>query len=102
MARNAAEKESEYQEGWQKGLPKSPTHGKVWIFHPKSSEYSLCETSELSVKLSIGWIKKKWAPVKKGAAWVNNGVDNLRIPKEEIDVYISKGWKKGMITSRWN
>lgn len=89
-------------EGWQKGLPKSPTHGKVWIFYPKTSEYSLCETSELSVKLSTGWIKKKWAPVKKGAAWVNNGINNLRILKEEIDAYIAKGWKKGMITSRWS
>jgi hypothetical protein len=76
-------------EGWQKGLPKSPTHGKVWIFYPKTSEYSLCETSELSVKLSTGWIKKKWAPVKKGAAWVNNGINNLRILKEEIDAYKS-------------
>jgi hypothetical protein len=90
------------KEGWQKGLPKSPTHGKVWIYHPKLNEYSLCEESELSIKLSTGWIKKKWAPVKKGAAWVNNGIDNLRIPKNEIDSYISKGWKKGMITNRWN
>jgi hypothetical protein len=88
--------------GWQRGLPKSPTQGKVWIHNPESGEYSLCETNELLMKISNGWIKKKWAPIKKGAAWVNNGVDNLRIPKEEIDVYTSKGWKKGMITSRWS
>jgi len=88
--------------GWNKGLPKSPTHGKVWIFHPESDEYSLCEINELSAKLSAGWIKKKWAPVKKGAAWVNNDVDNLRISKDELDSYIFKGWKKGMITTRWS
>jgi len=88
--------------GWNKGLPKSPTHGKVWIFHPESDEYSLCETNELLAKLSAGWIKKKWAPVKKGAAWVNNGVDNLRISKDELDSYIFKDWKKGMITTRWS
>jgi hypothetical protein len=90
------------KEGWKKGLPKSPTQGKVWIYHPESGEYSLCEPAELTVKLSNGWIKKKWAPVKKGAAWVNNGVDNLRISKDEINNHISNGWKKGMITSRWN
>ena len=66
-------------EGWQKGLPKSPTQGKVWIYNPTSSEYSLCETSELLTKLSNGWIKKKWAPNKKGTIYVNNGVVNLRI-----------------------
>ena len=88
--------------GWQRGLPKSPTQGKVWIHNPESGEYSLCETNELLMKISNGWIKKKWAPVKKGAAWVNNGVDNLRISKDELDSYIFKGWKKGMITTRWS
>jgi hypothetical protein len=87
--------------GWQRGLPKSPTQGKVWIHNSESGEYSLCETNELSMKISNGWVKKKWAPVKKGAAWVNNGVDNLRISKDDIETYISDGWKKGMITSRW-
>ncbi len=88
--------------GWKKGLPKSPTQGKVWIYNPESGEYSLCDPDELIIKLSNGWIKKKWAPVKKGAAWVNNGVDNLRISKDELDSYIFKGWKKGMITTRWS
>lgn len=90
------------KEGWQKGLPKSPTEGKVWIYHTELDEYSLCETSELSMKLSNGWIKQKWAPIKKGSTWVNNGIDNLRIRKNEIDNYITNGWKKGMITSRWS
>ena len=83
--------------GWQKGLPKSPTQGKVWIYNSKSCKYSLCDPSFIPV----GWVKKKWAPIKKGAAWVNNGVDNLRIDKIDLDSYISNGWKKGMITSRW-
>lgn len=90
------------KKGWKEGLPKSPTQGKVWIYNPESGEYSLCETNELSMKISSGWIKKKWAPIKKGAAWVNNDVDNLRISKEELDSYIFKGWKKGMITTRWH
>lgn len=89
-------------DGWSKGMPISPTQGKIWIYHSELDEYSLCETSELSMKLSTGWIKKKWAPVKKGTAWVNNGTDNLRISKEEIATYTSNGWKKGMITSRWS
>lgn len=90
------------EQGWIKGLPKSFTKGKVWIYNQTQDEYSLCDRDVLADKLLTGWIKKKWAPVKKGAAWVNNGVDNLRIPKEEMDVYTSKGWKKGMITSRWS
>jgi hypothetical protein len=90
------------KEGWHKGLPKSPTQGKVWIYNTELDEYSLCETSELSMKLSNGWIKQKWAPVKKGSTWVNNGINNLRILKNETDTYITNGWKKGMITSRWS
>jgi hypothetical protein len=94
-----AELHSYSKEGWQKGLPKSPTHGKVWIHHPISNEYSLCEINDLETKLSNGWRRQKWAPVKKGTTWINNGVKNLRIFKNEIDLYISKGWVKGMITS---
>lgn len=87
--------------GWTKGLPKSFTKGKVWIYHSKLNEYSLCEISELPLKLSIGWIKKKWAPVKKGSTWVNNGTTNLRVGTPKLDTYISNGWKKGMLTNRW-
>ena len=87
--------------GWQKGLPKSPTQGQVWIYHSELKEYSLCKSKELTEKLSNGWIKKKWAPVKKGAAWVNNGIKNLRINADDLNSYISQGWKKGMLTTRW-
>ena len=89
-------------EGWKKGLPRSPTQGKVWIYQAEMDEYSLCEIGELTAKLSNGWIKKKWAPVKKGATWINNGTENLRISRENLEDYISKGWIKGMITSRWS
>lgn len=88
--------------GWQKGLPKSPTAGKTWIYHPASDEYSLCNLDDLSIRISAGWIKKKWAPVKQGTIWVNNGTDNLRIPKDHLETYISDGWAKGMLTSRWS
>lgn len=87
--------------GWVKGLPKSPTLGKVWIFNPLTAEYSLCNFYELETKLSKGWIKKKWAPIKKGATWINNGSENLRISQENLKDYISQGWTKGMLTTRW-
>lgn len=89
------------EDGWQKGLPKSPTQGKVWIYHLESDKYSLCENSELEIYLLNGWIKQKWAPIKKGNTWVNDGITNLRISKNDIDIYIQNGWKKGMISSRW-
>jgi hypothetical protein len=88
-------------DGWIKGLPKSFTQGKVWIYHSNLNEYSLCELSELPTKVANGWIKQKWAPVKKGVTWVNNGTANLRIDKSELNTYISTGWTKGMLTSRW-
>jgi len=40
--------------------------------------------------------------IKKGTAWINNGSENLRISKDMLKDYLSKGWKQGMITSRWN
>lgn len=89
------------KDGWKQGLPKSPTYGKVWIYHPKSNEYSLCETTELESKLSNGWIKKKWAPIEKGNCWINNGEENLRITKNSLHSYLELGWVRGMITSRW-
>jgi len=89
------------KDGWIQGLPNSPTAGKVWVYHSELDEYSLCDPEDLSKMLSKGWVRKKWAPVKKGACWINNGTSNLRIDKTEIESYISNGWKKGMITSRW-
>lgn len=88
-------------DGWKKGLPKSPTAGKIWIFNSNTAEYTLCHPSELDSRLSEGWVKKKWAPVKKGLVWINNETDNLRIEIDELDDYISAGWKKGLLTSRW-
>ena len=52
--------------GWVIGLPKSPTLGKVWIYNSLTSEYSLCDSSELEMRLSEGWIRKKWSPIQKG------------------------------------
>ena len=89
------------REGWKRGLPKSFTKGKIWIYHAILDEYSLCDLIELPSKLSSGWIKKKWAPIKKGSVWVNDGTSNLRINKSEMNIYIDSGWKRGMITSRW-
>jgi hypothetical protein len=84
--------------GWVKGLPISPTSGKVWIFNPETEEYRLCKQHELETKLSTGWVKKKWSPIKKGVSWVNNGSTNLRVDQDQLDNYISNGWSKGMIT----
>lgn len=53
-------------EGWSKGLPKSPTSGKTWIYDSTNDEYTLCNIAELDDKLAQGWIRKKWAPIKKG------------------------------------
>jgi hypothetical protein len=89
-------------EGWSRGIPVSPTKGKAWIYNPVLNEYSMCDIEELNEKLSNGWIKKKWGPIKKGAMWVNNGKKNLRIDKEELKNYINDGWIKGMLTTRWN
>lgn len=87
---------------WIKGLPKSPTHGKVWIYNQFADEFSLCNKNDLSSKLYQGWIKKKWAPSGKCSCWINNGEKNLRVKKEEVQNYTSIGWKKGMITKRWD
>jgi hypothetical protein len=87
--------------GWIKGLPTSPTRGKIWIYNFATSKYSLCEKNKLDDNLSLGWIKKKWTPVEKGCCWINNGKNNLRISKDMFGSYISQGWKKGMLTTRW-
>lgn len=89
------------KDGWKQGLPKSPTYGKAWIYHLNTNEYSLCDLNELESKLSNGWIRKKWAPIEKGNCWINNGEENLRIPKNSLQSYIDQGWSRGMITSRW-
>jgi len=90
---------TEYEsKGWIKGLPNSPTSGKIWIYNQITNEYSLCDPD----KIPPSCIKKKWAPIKKGAVWINDGVSNLRINKNELTKYLKKSWKKGMITSRWS
>ena len=84
-------------DGWHKGLPESPTSGKIWIYNQLTNEYSLCNPDQVPVNC----IQKKWAPIKKGATWINNGTSNLRINKIELTKYLTDGWNKGMLTSRW-
>jgi hypothetical protein len=86
--------------GWTKGLPKSPTQNKIWIFNNDSQEYSLCESGELDKKISEGWIKKKWAPIKKGNCWINDGKEHRRIEKDLLDNYLNNGWTKGMLKQK--
>lgn len=52
--------------GWSKGIVSSSTKNRKWIFHPLTEEYQVCDVSMLDEKLSQGWIKKKWSPIKKG------------------------------------
>lgn len=83
--------------GWVKGLPISPTKNKIWIYNPFTETYSLCELTEVSKKLSEGWIKKKWSPIQAGKSiWITDGIKNLRILATELEKYISDGWKRGM------
>lgn len=99
---NPADLEVYIDKGWVKGLPKSPTSNKIWIYDTVNDKYSLCDQSELDIKLANGWIKKKWSPIKKGCCWINNGTENLRIEKSLLDEYLFKGWARGMISSREN
>lgn len=88
--------------GWKKGLPKSPTKDKVWIFHQESKEYSLCDLKDLPIKLIEGWIRKKWAVAEKGkTCTINNGKRSIKVKIIDLDSYLSNGWKKGLLTSRW-
>jgi hypothetical protein len=93
-----SELENHLSAGWSKGLPASPTKNKIWIYHPFTETYSLCETEDVLEKLSEGWIKKKWAPIKAGKSiWVTDGIKNTRIPVSDLEVYIHNGWRRGMV-----
>lgn len=82
--------------GWIKGLPKSPTHGKCWIYYPLTGEYSMCNSSDINQKLSEGWIKQKWSPHQKGATcFVHNQESCKVINLNEKDYWINLGWKPG-------
>jgi hypothetical protein len=89
--------------GWTIGLPKSPTLGKNWIYFPLTNEYSLCEPSELPIKLKQGWIKKKWSPIEKGkSCWINNGYQNKRILIDQLNSWMLNGWSRGSIQNHKN
>jgi hypothetical protein len=84
--------------GWHKGMPASPTSNKIWIYHSEQNRYSLCDPSEIETMLRNGWIKKKWSPILKGTTcWINNGITNKRINKEELEKYKSDGWQPGAL-----
>ncbi len=40
--------------------------------------------------------KSHLSEVHKGRIWINNGVDNKHVKPEELDFYISQGYKEGM------
>lgn len=90
--------DSMLQKGWNIGMPSSPTSGQVWVYHTLEDRYSLCPKSELETYLANGWIRKKWAPIKKGTScWVNDGKINKRIPLASMEEHISQGWKRGAL-----
>ena len=41
--------------------------------------------------------KKKMSESRKGMIWINNGIKNTRIKKDELDNFLSLGWVKGKI-----
>lgn len=85
-------------DGWNQGLPKSPTAGHVWIYHSVQDKYSLCKSSEIDFYLLQGWIRKKWAPFTKGTScWINDGQINQRIKKQDLEQYLKLGWTRGAI-----
>ena len=42
-------------------------------------------------------VKKHLSEMWKGAVWMNNGIRNKQIKKNEIEDYLLQGWKKGII-----
>ena len=54
-------------DGWKRGLPNSPTSGKKWIYHAIFDKYSLCDIKDIDIKISEGWILKKWSPIPLGS-----------------------------------
>jgi hypothetical protein len=83
--------------GWIKGLPESPTKGKVWLYRTLSDSFTCVDKAEVEQFIKEGWIKKKWAPVKKGTAWINDGSRSIRVDKGLVKDYISSGWNLGPI-----
>lgn len=81
--------------GWNKGYKNSPTIGKIWIYLEKENKYTLCNVDEFEKYKELGWIKKKWAGVKKGTVWVNKEGIRKRILHEHLINFINQGWKQG-------
>jgi hypothetical protein len=83
------------KEGWQLGYANSPTKGKTWVYHKVEDRYTLCDKVDLDDYINQGWIKKKWAPVKKGSIWINKNGLGKRIDKDLLEEYLTTGWIKG-------
>jgi hypothetical protein len=66
------DKDDEIPEGWWKGKIKKNEDAWVW-----SDEK-----------------RKQYSERFQGTTYINNGVKNKRIPKEELDNYLTNGWKK--------
>lgn len=81
--------------GWKLGYAKSPTKGKIWIYHTIEDRYTLCDKEDLDDYIVQGWIKKKWAPVKKGSTWINKDGLRKRIDSNLLEEHLAKGWVKG-------
>jgi len=95
IALDSARTEKYLKEGWQLGYPESPTKGKIWIYHKIENRYTLCDEEELETYVDQGWIKKKWAPVKKGSVWINKDGQRKRIDKDLLEEYLTLGWIRG-------
>lgn len=101
--------------GWNKGIPISEQH------RQKLKDFNLGRKHTEKTKIKMRRPKNKTLnkpasipkpkvqreemieilrQANKSRIWVTNGVNNVRIKKEEIDIWINRGYKRGRIVPR--
>lgn len=77
--------------------------------HPNFGKRQLLESNEKRRNAILGTKRSKETREKQsksssgknnsayGKIWIYNGTENKLIPKLDIEIYLAKGWKKGMI-----
>lgn len=77
-------------EDWKLGNGSSSVEGLVWVNNSEEEKY--VDHNEIPDGWELGRLPSK----NQGKLWVTNGELNTLIPYDELDNYLTNGWKQGL------
>lgn len=73
--------------------------GKIWINNGEINKFVYPEQF-YEIYSNNGFVRGKKKNINRRTYYMNNGIVNIRVNKDKIDLYLHNGWKRGRLLSK--